>query len=329
IQHRNKFKARIFPPNIYLPRGRVYSQRRYLRTINRLNLLGAWRVVNIEQVPRPGEDTVDFIVRLTPAKKYSFSTNLEGSINQSAVSGTLFGLGLNFGLQNKNFAKAANLATTNLRYGIEFGNSGSDQFIQTQQASISHNIIFPRAIIFNKWIKENRKDNFRTIFSANASNTDRRFLYNLTTLNGSWGYEYQRGRLLLNVKLPNIEYSFLNKRDSLNKLIQANPALNNIFTDGFIFSSIANLTLSGGKGSNLNVFKASLEGAPLIAGFFKSEFLDTHLYRFIKFDVEFARLIRYSKSSIALRVFAGVGVADPFNSTRNHLKQNNLPFFKQ
>lgn len=329
IQHRNKFKPRIFPPNIYLPRGAVYSQRRYLRTINRLNLLGAWRLVNIEAHPRRGEDTVDFIARLTPAKKYSFSTNLEGSINQSAVSGTLFGLGINVGLQNRNFAKAANLATMNLRYGVEFGNSGSDQFIQTQQASISHNIIFPRAIIFDKWIKQNRKDNFRTIFSINGANTERRFLYNLTTLNGSWGYEYQRGRMLLNIKLPNVEYSFLSKRDSLRKLIQANPALNNIFTDGFIFSSIVNLTLTGGKGDNLNLFRANLEGSPLIAGFFKSNFLDSHLYRFVKFDVEFARLIRYAKTSIALRFFAGVGVADPFNTTRNHLKEKNLPFFKQ
>jgi outer membrane protein assembly factor BamA len=49
----------------------------------------------------------------------------------------------------------------------------------------------------------------------------------------------------------------------------------------------------------------------------------------VKFDVELARLIRYSKSSIALRFFAGLGIADPFNSTRNPLKKNTLPFFKQ
>jgi len=329
IQHGNKFKPRIFPPNIYLPKGNVYTQRRYLRTINRLNLLGAWRLVNMEALPRRNQDTVDFVIRLTPAKKYSFSTNLEGSINQSAVSGTLFGLGINVGLQNRNFAKAANLATTNFRYGVEFGSSGTDQFIQTQQASASHNIIFPRAIILDRWIPENRKDNFRTIFSINASNTERRFLYNLTTLNGSWGYEFQRRRLLLNVKLPNVEYSFISRRDSLKRLIEDNPALNNIFTDGFVFSTIVNMTLSGGKGDNLNVFQANFEGSPLIAGFFRNQFLDTHLYRFVKLDASFARLIRYPKSSIALRFFAGIGISDPFNTTRNEAKKNTLPFFKQ
>lgn len=329
VQHRNKFKAKIFPPNIYLPRDSLYRQRRYLRTINRFNSLGVWRQVNIDQIPRRNEDTVDFIIRLIPAKKYSFTTNIEGSINQSAVSGTLFGIGLNVGLQNRNFARAANIANTNVRYGVEFGNSGSDQFIQTQQVSLTHNIIFPRGLFIDKLLPDNRKDNYRTIISANATNTERRILYNLTTLNGSLGWEYQIRRLLLTVKLLNIEYSFLHERDSLQRLIEKNPSLRNIFNDGFIFSAIANLTVSGGKGNNLNVFRANFEGSPSIASFFRNAFLDTHLYRFIKMDVEFARLMRKPKSAIALRFFAGIGIADPFNSTVNPLKRNTLPFFKQ
>jgi outer membrane protein assembly factor BamA len=329
IQHRKKFKPKIFPPNIYFPHGVVYSQRRYIRTINRLNLLGAWRLVNIDQVPRKNQDTVDFVIRLSPAKKYSFSTTLEGSINQSAISGTLFGLGVNAGVQNRNFLKAANLANTNLRYGVEFGNSGGGRLIQTQQISLSHNIIFPRAIFFDKIVPENRRDNLRTILSANVANTDRRILYNLTTLNGSWGYEYQRRNVLLTVKLPNIEYSFLNRRDSLDSLIKINPSLKNIFTDGFIFSFIGNLTISGGQKNYLNIFRANIEASPLIAGWFHNKFLDENLYRFIKLDAEFARLTRYKKSSIAFRLFAGLGLADPFNSTVNPDKRNTLPFFKQ
>ncbi|MEI9911458.1 MAG: hypothetical protein WDO71_18485 [Bacteroidota bacterium] len=43
IQYRRKFKAKIFPPNIYLPQDSIYRQRRYIRTINRFNLIGAWR----------------------------------------------------------------------------------------------------------------------------------------------------------------------------------------------------------------------------------------------------------------------------------------------
>lgn len=326
VQHRNRFKPKIFPPNIYLPKDSLYRQRRYIRTINRFNLLGTWRMVNIDQIPHG--DTVDFVIRLTPAKKYSFTTNLEGSINQSAFAGNLFGLGVNVSLQNRNFAKAANMTNSSLRYGIELGNiKGAGQFIQTQQVSFSHNIYFPRFVPGLRLVPENYRDNFRTIFSFTAANTERRLLYNLTTINGSWGYEFQRRKLLVNLKFPNIEYSYLNKRDSLDKLIRHNPSLRNIFTDGFISSIITNLTLSGGQRNKLNVFRANLEVTEPITTLIRTPFLDSQLYRFIKLDAEFAHLIRFSKSSLAFRVFAGAGYE--FNSTRNPDKRNNLPFFKQ
>lgn len=327
IQHRNKFKAKIFPPNIYLPRGDVYTQQRYFRTLNRFNSLGTWRLVNIDQVPRPGQDTVDFIIRLSPAPKYSFSTNLEGSINQSVISGNLLGLGVNVGLQNRNFTKTASIANTNARYGVELGNTGSSQFIQSKQVSLSHNIFFPRFIPNFKFIPEKYRDNFKTIFSFNAANTERRLLYNLTTINGSWGYEFQRRNLLATVKFPNIEYSSLIKRDSLDTLIKYNPSLNNIFTDGFISSIIGSFTLSNGNNNSLNVLRLNIEESGLITGLIRNSFLDKELYRFIKFDAEFAKLFRFSKTSLAFRVFGGIGYE--FNSTRNPDKRNNLPFFKE
>lgn len=338
IQYFNRFKAKIFPPNIYLPRDSVYRQRRYIRTLNRFNSLGAWRLVTIDQLPRKDQDTVDFVIRLTPAQKYSFNTNLEGSINQSAISGNLFGIGVNVGLQNRNFAKGANLATTNLRYGIELGNTGSNQFIQSKQASFSHTIYFPRIIPNMRFIPKNFRDNLRTMFSFNAANTERRLLYNLTTINGAWGYEFQRRNgWLFTFKPINIEYSYLIKRDSLNTLIDNNPSLRNIFTDGFISSIIGNATRSWGKSrlsgserktSTLNVVKLNLEASGLLAsGLIHNDFLDRELYKFVKLDAEFARLIRFPKSSVALRAFAGAGYE--LNSTRNPDKRNNLPFFKQ
>jgi outer membrane protein assembly factor BamA len=231
-------------------------------------------------------------------------------------------------VQNRNFARGANLTNTNLRYGVELGTSGSNQFIQTQTASFSHTIYFPRFIPnFTKLIPEKLRDNFKTFFTFNAATTERRLLYNLATLNAAWGYEFQRRKKLLTIKLPNIEYSFLNQQDSLTKLILANPSLKNIFTDGFIASIIANFTVTGGTTNRLNIFRANMEESGLLTGLIRNNFLDKHLYRFVKVDAEFARLIRYSSSSIALRAFAGVGYE--FNSTRNPDKRNNLPFFKE
>jgi hypothetical protein len=103
----NRFKAKIFPPNIYLPHDSVYRQRRYLRTINRFNSLGhgEWLVL----ISCPDKTQLISLIRLTPAKKYSFNTNLEGSINQSATFRKSFVEWRQCrGYKTRNFAKAAN-----------------------------------------------------------------------------------------------------------------------------------------------------------------------------------------------------------------------------
>ncbi|HEX6190928.1 MAG TPA: BamA/TamA family outer membrane protein [Chitinophagaceae bacterium] len=335
IQHRNTFKPKIFPVNVYLRHGEVYRQRRYQRTINRFNNIGAWKLVNIAGVPRVGQDTVDFHIHLTPGLKYVFTTNLELSQNNSAVSGSLLGIGINVGVQDRNLARSANLASTNLRYNIEFGS----KFIQSQQIILSHSISFPRPVIlfkkffFKKFIPERLQDEIRTIFAFSGGNTERRDLYNLTTINGSWGYDFQRNiprtenSIGIFLKLPNIEYSYLRRRDSLDKLIAANPALKNIFTDGFVSSIVTGATYSTVRNDNQNVYATNIEESGLITGLIPSKFLDSQLYRYLKLNVEFTRLMKYNRSAFALRAFAGIGYE--FNSTVNPDKRNNLPFFKQ
>lgn len=329
IYYHNLFKPKVFAQNIFFKNGDLYNQQNYLRTINRFNSLGAWRLVNIDQMPRNDEDTADFYIRLTPARKYSFTANLEASQNSSVVSGNLFGIGFNVNLLNRNFARAAIQTNTTIRYGVELGN----KLIQSQQASISHNIYFPKAIPNFRWLPERHRNNIRTVFSFNAANTERNLFYNLTTVNGSWGYEYQsnvteKNRLYqLFWKIPNIEYSYLKPRDSLLKLIANNPVLKNIFTDGFISSTIAGLTIKNTKEKRPNVFSFSVE-VPFIANFIKNnKFLDTQLYRFIKINTEFTQLFKINTSSLVLRLFAGVGYE--FESTVNPNKKNSLPFFRQ
>ncbi|HVE60539.1 MAG TPA: hypothetical protein VNA26_01880, partial [Chitinophagaceae bacterium] len=149
VSYRNLFKPKILVENIYLNRGDLYSQRNYLRTLNRFNSLGSWRLTNIDQVPRPNTDTVDFVIKLTPAPKYIFDANLEGSQNWGTAftEGNL--IGVNFGLQNRNFGRAANQSNTSFRFGTELA---PDRFVQTRQISVGHFISFPRVIPKFKFI---------------------------------------------------------------------------------------------------------------------------------------------------------------------------------
>ena len=323
VSYTNTFKTKIFPQYIYFRTGDLYKQTQYAKTVNRFNSLGAWRLVSIEPFPRKNQDTADFIIRLTPAKKYSFTTNIEGSRNQSAVSGNLFGIGLNVGVQNRNFGKAANIATTNIRYGIELSSS----FIQTQQLSVSYNIFFPRLVPRMKWVTEKYKENLRSSFSFNAGNTERKDLFNLTTINGSWGYQFQSKNALFSLRLPNIEYSYLKPRQKLLDLFTSNPSLKNVFTDGLISSIITGVTINSSKNKTQNIFRANAEMSGLLTGMVSNKFLDEHLYRFIKLDGEMIRKIKFRKTALVLRFFSGVGYE--FNSTANPLKRKNLPFFKQ
>src|SRR5215203_103041 len=64
ISYHELFKPSVVIENISLAHGQLYDQRNYLKTLNRFNLLGAWRLVTVDQIPRPGTDTVDFIIKL-------------------------------------------------------------------------------------------------------------------------------------------------------------------------------------------------------------------------------------------------------------------------
>ncbi|MFD2921876.1 BamA/TamA family outer membrane protein [Terrimonas rubra] len=336
IQYDYKFKPRIFPGYVYLKSDSLFRQRNYDRTINRFNGLDTWGAVNIEPFYNKGSDTVDFIIRLTPKKKYTFNTNFESSVNQSTILGSLFGVGITAGVQNRNFLKGANITNTNLRYGVELGNLNEKQFIQTRQVSLTHQIYFSRFLApdigFIKGIKERFRGNIRSVFSSSIGNTERYNLFNLVSVNGSWGYEfqrrYQRNNWLLNIKLPNIEYSNLTKLSGLNDLIVQNPSLANVFSDGFISSVVANFTLSGSDNTKMNrLFKVNIEQAGVLTGLIKNKFLDSNLYRYIKVDLELARLFTFGKTSLVLRGFAGVGYE--FDFTADETKKYNLPFFKQ
>ncbi len=147
ITYQNLFKSRVILENSFLQRGELYRQRNYLKTLNRFNGLGTFRLASIDAVPRPETDTVDFVVKLTPSDKYVFEGNVEGSQNWGNV-GTIFSsgnlIGVNLGLQNRNFARGANLGSTNARFGI--GLNAAKNGFQTLQYSLSHVVTFPRAI---------------------------------------------------------------------------------------------------------------------------------------------------------------------------------------
>jgi outer membrane protein assembly factor BamA len=329
IQAQQLFKPKVLPQNIYLRTGQVYNQNRYIRTVDRFNSNVAWRLATVEQKPRPGTDTVDFYVRLVPAKKYLFVANLEASRNQNSILfylGNLLGIGVNVTLQNRNFGKVAAQTNTILRYGTELSISKGTPLVSLRQAGVGYNIVFPKIIPHFNFLPERFRD-ASSVLAFNATNTQRADFYNLITFNTSWSYLLQRRNTLYAVKVPNIEYSFLDAKQQLKDLFAQNPGLKNLFNDGLIVSGIGSITVTGGTKKNLNSFKANLELTGLLPSLIKSDFIKNNLYRYIKPDVEFKRITKIGTNDLVLRTFLGVGIPVRID-TGLGFRSEHLPFFK-
>lgn len=331
VQTQHLFKPKILPQNIYLRNGQPYSQNRYLRTIDRFNSNVAWRFASIDQKPRPGTDTVDLYIRLVPSQKYLFIANFEGSRNdEPLVGGNLLGVGVNLSVQNRNFARVAAQTNVSLRYGTEFS-IGNNQFVYSRQIGVGYNIIFPKIIPHFDFLPERFRE-ARTILGFNIAKTQRIDLYNLSTFNTSWGYELQRRNKLYGLKIPNIEYGLLDAKDSLQHLFLKNPGLKNLFNTGLVVSAIASFSVNWGTKKNLNSFKTNLEESGLLTGLIHSDFIKKNLYRFVKPDVEYKRIMQTgNSSSVVARVFLGVGIPikiDTGTAGNPEFRSQNLPFFK-
>lgn len=329
ISYPNLFKPRKLVDYIFLSKGDLYRQSNVLRTQNKFNSLTAWRLVTINPIPRIGQDTVDFDIKLTPSRKLHLSANLEGSRNQTPLItiGNLLGLGANLNLQNRNFARGANLSIWNFRYGIELNAVSGQSTIQTQQYALSHSIQFPRKVPGGIPLFKGTKENIRTILGINLAYTNRTNYYTVRSITTSWGYEKSWKNKLLGIRFPNIEYYFLARQDSLNKLIASNTSFRYIFNRGLILSSIANLSIAGGGKNVTKILTLSGELSGLAASLIPSKFLDSNLNRFTRFDAEYRQTHRIRRSAFAWRVFGGVGIALP--SSRLDTLNFYLPFFRQ
>ena len=328
ITYRNLFRKKFIAQNIYFRRGDLYNERRFVKTINRFNGLGAWHVVNVEQIPRGLTDTVDVEMYLTPANKYSFTANIEGSFNSSNsinLEENLVGVGGNVQLTNYNFGKAANRSSTTARYTTELDTEG--ELVKTIQTSISHSIVFPKPIPNVSWIPEKFRDNFRTNLSFSFANTDRRDFLNLTSLNAAWGYNFQWKNKSAYIRLPNIEFAHIISTDSLEEFLSFNPSLRTVFPEnGLVLSIQGGFSVRGGKRNVSQILRVNFEESGLLASHINIRALDS-LFKFVKIDAEFIRNMQLGgKKSFLIRGFVGAGFA---MVTRERPVNPQMPFFKQ
>ena len=335
----NKFKPAFIASRMALRPNELYRQRNATRTSNNfteLNTLFPQVVIDFAEAP-DSSSLLDVTLRMYPSKKQDISITADASYNTGDViaTGNLFGVGLNFGLSNRNVAKKAIQSSTNLRTGVEI-NLG-DNFIQTVQTSLSHNISFPN-LIAPKWLLRKFKGvdslrSQRTLLNFNGAYTDRKDFYNLKSLNASFGYQWARSRRARKSHTwyyspMNIEYVQLTPRSKLDSLIKYVPNLKFSFNTGLVISQVLgyNYVQNGANGIKKNDLRVGLEESGGLFGLFKTLDRDANLYRYVKIDADYKHYINYKKSTLVLRLYGGVGI--PYGKDKDGLREQQLPFFK-
>jgi len=322
-----RFKLPFIARNIALKPGELYMQSNYFKTINTFTNLGAWQQVDIDLFERYDSlPLLDARIRLYPAKKLALNVDFETSRNVSdaLTTGSLFGVGFVVGVRNKNAFRESIQTTTNARFGVELGTN----IVQTAQTIFSHNIAIPR---FLKPFRLKNVDDPRTLININASYTNRRQFFEVASANVALGYSWSKRLNALATKANswqfypiNLELTNVIKTDSFLNLEKRIPALQQSFKNGLIISFILAFNRQKISETHSTFYRARVESSGALFGFIKS-LERNNLRRFVKMDLEFKHYIKYTKSELAFRTFAGYGYV--YGKTNNE-PEYNLPFFK-
>jgi outer membrane protein assembly factor BamA len=329
------FDPEFIADQVKLKPGQDYTRERYGQTLNNFNRLGAWRNINIYGDAKDSSRTIDYLLKLSPAKKQFFSVDLEGSsiINNSQVAPVGYGkvgLAVNFTLRNRNIAKKAIILENNLRTGIEFNNF---QKILSGEVTLTNRLTIPWMAIPYRDKFEGKFKSGRTIVSADFSYIDRFQYFTLRSFNTFLGYEWKPGPATTwQVKPINFEYTRFVPDSLFKQSLIEFPLLAFTYNNGLIIGSNVLYThnFNPNARKKINLLKVYAETSGLLTGAIFRNATDSgevlgDLYRFIKVDIDFRHIMQFKKSSLHFRAFAGYGIAFQTNRRKGDV---TLPFFK-
>jgi hypothetical protein len=342
--HQNLFRTSFLARNITLRPGNIFRQDEYNRTLSNLAKAGVWQSVNIQVKELPDSSQVDLILELVPENKFGFETALEASYSatsntSNALTGNLIGLSANFSLVNRNIGREAIRMTHRLRAGVEFNNNsrgGNVGLINSNELSYSNNVLIPRNIPFLPGKNRSRNKPGETFINTNLSLNNRLRLFNLQSVNLSFGKTVPDKKNTPNritnwtFRPLNLEFSYLfNQTDSFKTILKENPFLQYSYNTSFVIGMAGSysflyrnpkhlLSLARERSIKINAEESGLTPLALLP------ILNNYKREFIKLDAEYKYTVTYPKTVLVLRAFAGVGVPILFRDT-----SLTLPFFKQ
>jgi outer membrane protein assembly factor BamA len=326
-------RERVLYNQIQLEPMTYYSQRKYDETISKLNELGIFQSVRIGLVEdSTGQPWLNSAVLLSPAKKYDFSPSIE--LANASLTNSV-GTSLSVSLRNRNFAKGANLLSLSTSGGIEYTLRNQQTKkrtldLLTRRIGANISINFPKFLLpVNQKLFIN-VNSPRTILSAGLNYMERVNQFTMINITGNVLYRWNETdekqwnitpAFVSVVKIPYRSPSFIQSQEDY-------PILKRIYDDAFIEGQ--NITfIYTNKSTNIerdySYFKISGEEAGGLINNLPVANLDNYKFnQYVKLDVEAQHFIRRVHSTLAGRIYTGIGL--PYGPDADNTV---LPYIKQ
>jgi outer membrane protein insertion porin family len=336
--HNYYVSEKVLHRNIYLERGRIYSQSDYNETINKLNELGVFSSINIyirEDTSSPGENLLIVGISMNKGKKHDFSTNVE------ATNGTTYLLGsaLSLNFRDKNIGRGANLLRMSVSGGIESLNdaniSGSYLnrfYLRTTYYGFNTSIDFPKFLVPFKLRASSNRNLPRSVISFGSSLMDRLNYFKLVNTTAAFSYNWRETQ----TKSWEVSPAFINIirlpyiSDSFKIRLNENQFLRNSYRESFVEGESIAFIFSDRekkKGQNYSYARIGLKEAGSLltliqrVGRLADESFNLNYFQYVKFDADLQHFFTRPHAALAVRFYGGVGIPYGGSTTLPYIKQ--------
>lgn len=327
--HKYHVHEDVLYKHILMRTGRYYKQDDYDKTISRLNELGVFQSVRIfmreDTVNKEKGPAINTTILLTPTDRYDFSPSFE------ITNGSIYnaGTGVNVALRNRNVGKGANLMTLSGNGAVEYDIDKGNFKLLTRRLGANLSIDFPKFLLpAGRRLSAHYSNAPRTVTSVGFNLLDRVAFFSLTNISGNLTYRWHESE----TKMWEVTPVFVNQIDLYNvspafaERLAGNQFLRNIYSPTFVEGQSISFIYSNKekkRGRSYSYLRIGAEEAGAIVGGVKSIVGDTSkgYSKYFKVDIDMQHFIRRLHSTLAMRLYTGIGV--PYGHSRT------LPYIKQ
>lgn len=328
---------KVIVRNIFIQPNDRYNPKDKELTINRLNQLNVFQLVNVvyDKIPqKPGRLVCR--IRLDMQRKKEYSLNLDANTTDADY---FFGFGTSLQYKDKNLFHGANQLSIKGSVSAQFRNdtllNGVKQiYLSGNNVNVNANITFPKFIVPFIQHKFSKKNVPFTLVGFNYNYILRRSNYTIKNVSGSFGYtwkETDRKSWRLNpafLTLTFVPERFLS--DAFQKRKNESAYLSSIFSSNIIYGENVTYeyrTKEKGLYKNINTLKIGVEEAGTILKGINTIYHNLTqeniepISHYLRLDGDYRKYINRRKSQWVNRLMIGIGT--PFSNG------NSLPYIKQ